>query len=1235
MREYLAEASKQTGPSSLARKPAAGGQAAELSAAPAAARAGNQTLNAMLRQQGAARSPGGAGGSGPGQAGPGGGGQSEARAAEALKLGMTGSEGRLPHMDRLAQQFPQGLERVRCFFGAPAKQACAMMGAEAFTVGNVIIFSKESPPLDLVAHELTHVVQQGGHEPGGAMSSAPDRLPTSSPGGEMERQAERKAQQVVSTSPGEVREAERLASSGPMLQPSLSDDLNNALDGWSPDATAIVNSINGAPQTEREEVLRDPRLMARLRDKLSAADALRALNALNAPLTLRLDVALSGWSVDATALIQMIHDAPQDQKEAVLREPTLIAKLRSKLSRADAIRALTELGAPLTERINAAMEGWGCDAQAIIDLATNATDAERQTAMRDRGLIDRLKSELDRTQMLQVLEALNASLVDRLNVAMDGWGVDAQAIIDMTASATDVQKQQALADSELMGRLRQELDRSQALQVLTNLDASLADRLNVAMDGWGTDEAAIRTMIEGADEAQRMTAHDDAALLARLKSELSEDEYWQARLMLRFGDQATIDAASSAVPAMSNGTHYRVEVHIADGELQEALTAAVTHFEGSGALNSANYGSINYTGAGAPGLEGECTARFKHDTASNRWVADGAITINIYDPAFADAAWLCRVILHEHEHAQQYTAGFTENPAGNDPLLNELEVQVYLWEIDNANRTGVGNDQARMADLGGRLTHYFNGMDATRQATYQARYQAALATVAAVAPGGGATTTAESLTAQLSAHLAASPPNHGQIMAAISGASAADKEAVRGNSDLMSRLAAVLTQDEMRQAMTDLGVPLVERLNLLVRQRAAIADFTAVLQGATDADKASVLDNRELLERIFAVLSAADQQTFMDALGDSLPNRIRQALQDGSASEATIAALIGPADAAAREQAERDTALLGELSTRFGAVEYWHLRLLLRYGPEASIPAPATALLTVLRATPTYSEIRRCIVQMSTPDHTTLKAVIGVHEVLRAVITDDTEHMNILRVLDQGLISEETDHDRSFNETLLSDPTAPGQPFQAGNFGATSKFDITYYRDKLEVTVRIKLSGADATARAGLSASKSTCEGLIEGRWNGTGFQVRNINHTLPLRFNAFFTSSSPHQSVDLHTGNPVWPGYNMSNWYTVDLNPCIHEFGHMIGNPDEYWRPNAEYQALVGDPATTPNTQTDVDATGQTRHTNTTSLMGTGGGAAGTIERRHVEFLLQWINNNRRKNPDGTFAEPAFTLIP
>lgn len=64
----------------------------------------------------------------------------------------------------LEEVFGAKLNKVRVHFGGNATQVCKEMRAKAFTMGNDIYVSKPGFAKDsqLLAHELTHVIQQAG-----------------------------------------------------------------------------------------------------------------------------------------------------------------------------------------------------------------------------------------------------------------------------------------------------------------------------------------------------------------------------------------------------------------------------------------------------------------------------------------------------------------------------------------------------------------------------------------------------------------------------------------------------------------------------------------------------------------------------------------------------------------------------------------------------------------------------------------------------------------------------------------------------------------------------------------------------------------------------------------------------------------------------------------------------------------------------------------------------------------
>lgn len=65
----------------------------------------------------------------------------------------------LPHRGRLEHLFGMSFAGVQAYTGPHARRAARALGADAYTVGNRIAFASPHPSVEVVAHELTHVVQ--------------------------------------------------------------------------------------------------------------------------------------------------------------------------------------------------------------------------------------------------------------------------------------------------------------------------------------------------------------------------------------------------------------------------------------------------------------------------------------------------------------------------------------------------------------------------------------------------------------------------------------------------------------------------------------------------------------------------------------------------------------------------------------------------------------------------------------------------------------------------------------------------------------------------------------------------------------------------------------------------------------------------------------------------------------------------------------------------------------------
>jgi hypothetical protein len=857
----------------------------------------------------------------------------------------------------------------------------------------------------------------------------------------------------------------RLVDRLAIVQRDLAAEISEATSGWGTDEDAIYDALDRASATEKTRVLNMPTVIADLRDELSGDELGRAMVKLGQPLADQIDYAISGAGTDEGALFYAIENSatPDSQRQLVCSNPQLLVRLRDDLSRGDAGRAMRGLKASLTEQLYAAVEGLGTDEQGILDAIGSATPTQRAASLADRGLITRLAEDLNTTEMIATLKALGSSLADRLNIAMDGWGTDEEAIYAIAEEATPDQRREILGNSALMARLRDELTQSEMLRTLTSLGGSLADMIDICLSD-NVDSQRIISMITDADDTQRLRIKENSALVARLEASMPPESYAQVCELV--------------------------------------------------------------------GIEPPAT-----DTGEIAGVADGG---------GADAG------------------------------------------VPDAGVPDAGTPEAGEA----------------------------------AEPEEPAT-----LVGKVSQALDAAPPNAAAALAAIAAASADERASVADDTALRERLYGALSQAQLMQVMTDLGIGIASRLDALLNRSASVADLQAHIAAASDAEKRTVLNDRVLVERLTAYAGEAERNALLVALGDSPGNQVDQLLADNP-TLAAMGNIIAAASEPDRQGIVANSGLMMRIKGEFTDHEFLQIQFLLIYGTRAAIPAQVATLLTALEGTPTIAAIRSPLGNMAEADVQLVKT--AVREYMRPHLSD-ADFSTLLRMLDQGLLDLET-LDEDWNETLqVGDIAEPDVVFAPREFTGNRGFDVGYYRDRVEVTVRIGFSAPfwDRQAVQDLPGLMQQWETMIEAAWDSK-FSLRNSVRTLPIRINMVPNGGSPHHEVNVGSATDVsWPGYNTANWYyrATAYNHAqapLHEFGHMLGNPDEYNLSPIDFTNTVGTAPTAANATTETDTAGATRHTERTSLMGGGG----TVERRHLNYFTNWLNAHRLS------GEPAYTLV-
>jgi len=141
------------------------------------------------------------------------------------------------------------LSSVRIHTGDDSARAADAVGAKAYTMGNDIHFGSghyapsSSSGQHLLAHEVAHTVQQSG-----GVKRMQFKLDVSSPGDDLEHEADRAADAMISGEPATVARASRLSRHA--LQRSFITSL--AQDEWSSVVEAVPHAIEASQITSAQ-----------------------------------------------------------------------------------------------------------------------------------------------------------------------------------------------------------------------------------------------------------------------------------------------------------------------------------------------------------------------------------------------------------------------------------------------------------------------------------------------------------------------------------------------------------------------------------------------------------------------------------------------------------------------------------------------------------------------------------------------------------------------------------------------------------------------------------------------------------------------------------------------------------------------------------------------------------------------------------------------------------------------
>ncbi len=142
----------------------------------------------------------------------------------ALDLARSTPARELPHRKKMEERFGVDLGSVEAHLGGEAKDAAEALSGMAFAYKNVVAFAQERPSEELVAHEVAHVLQQGGGEKPATPPSLEEDVPLGGHTGAVEVEADRAAREPKRPSLGSAEPAIQMgpgASGGSAPAPAI------------------------------------------------------------------------------------------------------------------------------------------------------------------------------------------------------------------------------------------------------------------------------------------------------------------------------------------------------------------------------------------------------------------------------------------------------------------------------------------------------------------------------------------------------------------------------------------------------------------------------------------------------------------------------------------------------------------------------------------------------------------------------------------------------------------------------------------------------------------------------------------------------------------------------------------------------------------------------------------------------------------------------------------------------
>lgn len=251
-----------------------------------------------------------------------------------------------------------------------------------------------------------------------------------------------------------------------------------------------------------------------------------------------------------------------------------------------------------------------------------------------------------------------------------------------------------------------------------------------------------------------------------------------------------------------------------------------------------------------------------------------------------------------------------------------------------------------------------------------------------------------------------------------------------------------------------------------------------------------------------------------------------------------------------RTQLEGDAAFLAEIHRALHGMAFWVVLLILRFGNRNPLYVRQLSLAVFERNIQKIKDLLRTYSELRDPTR-----VPGVREMLDYEFRADREHNALLALMDAAEAGGRSSITATFQEAHYERP-AGGGAYQLKSFTGTTDFSLARTGSELRVLVRIHLVETTNVLQTFYPDDRTENEWRtgIESVWNNH-FVATNGTTRLRVVFVPLFTEELPNHTVQIDHGQGRSDEHK---WYLQSVNGDViaHEFGHMVGNPDEYRLP-------------------------------------------------------------------------------